>query len=113
VKTKRPFAELKLSTLAAALAAHTLVTNPATAGVVFSESFEAPVVTGFVQNTVPSNGKWIGANQGYGATNRGKDVAIRITYNSGSVLYLDLATVILNNDTSTQRMKGRTNEHPS
>lgn len=44
---------------------------PVTAGVVFSESFEAPVVSGFDDNTVPSNGKWIGATAGFGATNRG------------------------------------------
>jgi hypothetical protein len=48
-----------------------LVLKPATAGVVFSESFEAPVVSGFVTGTVPSGGKWIGANQGFGAGNRG------------------------------------------
>ena len=44
---------------------------PATAGVVFSESFEAPVVSSFDDNTVPSGGKWIGATAGFGATNRG------------------------------------------
>ena len=48
-----------------------LATLPASAGVVFSESFEAPVVSGFVQNTVPSGGKWIGATEGAGSTNRG------------------------------------------
>ena len=41
------------------------------AQVVFSESFEAPVVSGFDDNTVPSGGKWIGATDGFGATNRG------------------------------------------
>ena len=35
------------------------------------ESFESPVVSGFDDNTVPDNGIWIGATEGYGATNRG------------------------------------------
>ncbi len=57
--------------LANALAAALALASPAGAGVVFSESFEAPVVTGFVQNTVPSGGKWVGSTTGFGATNRG------------------------------------------
>jgi hypothetical protein len=44
---------------------------PASSRVVFSESFEAPVVTGFDDNTVPSGGKWIGTDQGFGSSNRG------------------------------------------
>jgi hypothetical protein len=43
----------------------------ADAGVVFSESFEAPVVSGYSNNSIPSGGKWIGATAGFGATNRG------------------------------------------
>ena len=35
------------------------------------ESFESPVVSGFDDNTVPDNAIWIGAAEGYGATNRG------------------------------------------
>ena len=65
-----PIHILPAATLAAALAALALI-NPASAGVVFSESFEASVVSGFVQNTVPSGGKWVGSTTGYGATNRG------------------------------------------
>jgi autotransporter-associated beta strand protein len=45
--------------------------HSATAQVVFSESFEAPVVTGFVSNTVPSGNRWVGATNGFGATTRG------------------------------------------
>jgi hypothetical protein len=54
-----------------ALLGFSLATIPASAGVVFSESFEAPVVSGFDDNTVPSGGKWIGATDGFGASNRG------------------------------------------
>ena len=43
----------------------------ATAGVVFSESFEAPVVNGYSNSSVPSGGKWIGSTSGYGSNNRG------------------------------------------
>lgn len=43
----------------------------ANAAVIFYESFESPVVTGYANNTVPDNGNWVGANQGYGASNRG------------------------------------------
>ena len=62
---------LHSASVLAASAMAILFLAPATAGVVFSESFEAPVVTGFADNTVPSGGKWIGASQGFGATNRG------------------------------------------
>ena len=57
-------------TLIAAVAGLALCNAPAKAQVVFSESFEAPVVTGFDDDTVPSNGKWIGATAGFGAANR-------------------------------------------
>jgi hypothetical protein len=56
---------------AAALAALALATTPASADVVFSESFEAPVVSGFVTGSVPFNGNWIGATDGFGSGNRG------------------------------------------
>ena len=56
--------------IAAAIAALTLVIAPAGAEVIFSESFESPVVSGFDDNTAPATG-WVGANQGFGATNRG------------------------------------------
>ncbi len=55
---------------AVAIAALTLVSTSANAGVIFSESFESPVVSGFASNTVPDTG-WVGASNGYGATNRG------------------------------------------
>lgn len=42
----------------------------APAQVIFWESFEAPGVTGFDGNTTPVSG-WVGASQGFGATNRG------------------------------------------
>ncbi|WP_158279909.1 Ig-like domain-containing protein [Coraliomargarita sinensis] len=41
------------------------------AEVVFSESFESPVVDGFDDKTVPGNGNWVGATDGHGSTNRG------------------------------------------
>jgi hypothetical protein len=44
--------------------------SPASAEVIFSESFESPVVSGFDDNTVPSSG-WVGASNGFGASNRG------------------------------------------
>ena len=44
---------------------------PASAGVVFSVSFETPVVSGFASNTVPT-AAWVGATAGFGATNRGR-----------------------------------------
>ena len=50
-----------------ALAFHT----SAIAEVVFSGSFESPVVSGFDDNTVPDNGNWIGSTNGYGSSNRG------------------------------------------
>ena len=59
----------KAPSLIAAIAALSIL--PAASQVVFSESFESPVVSGFDDNTVPSGGNWIGANQGFGATNRG------------------------------------------
>lgn len=45
--------------------------HTATAQVVFSESFEAPVVTGYARNTVPSGGNWIGSTAGFNAVSRG------------------------------------------
>ena len=60
------------SSLAAlALAGIALAIVPASAGVVFSESFESLVVNGFDDNTVPSGGKWIGSTTGFGSNNRG------------------------------------------
>ena len=59
------------SACAAALAGLALSLAPLSAQVVFSESFEAPVVAGFASNTLPSGGKWIGTTQGFGANNRG------------------------------------------
>ncbi|NNC87705.1 MAG: hypothetical protein HKN82_04505 [Akkermansiaceae bacterium] len=53
-----------------ALAALALFTGPVSGEVVFSESFESPVVGGFAENTVPDTG-WVGATQGFGATRRG------------------------------------------
>ncbi len=53
----------------AALAGLSLHT--ATAQVVFSESFEDPVVTGYARNTVPSGGNWIGSTAGFNAISRG------------------------------------------
>ncbi len=50
------------------LGIHLLPTLPA--GVVLTESFETPAVSGFAENTVPSTG-WVGATQGFGATDRG------------------------------------------
>jgi hypothetical protein len=47
-----------------------LLPSAVRADVVFSESFETPVVTGFDDNTVPASG-WVGATNGFGATNRG------------------------------------------
>ena len=44
--------------------------GPAHAIVYFTESFESPVVSGYVQNSVPDTG-WVGATQGFGATSRG------------------------------------------
>lgn len=41
------------------------------AEVVFSESFESPVVSGFATNTVPDNGNWIGSSGAFNATVRG------------------------------------------
>jgi hypothetical protein len=43
----------------------------ASADIIFSESFESPVVSGFDDNTVPDNGNWIGATNGFGSSNRG------------------------------------------
>jgi|GEM_PF-703273 len=48
-----------------------LTANLTYAEVVFSESFESPVVSGYDDNTLPDNGNWIGSNQGFGSTNRG------------------------------------------
>jgi hypothetical protein len=45
--------------------------SSATAEVVFRESFESPVVSGFDDNTLPDNGNWIGSTEGFGANNRG------------------------------------------
>lgn len=47
------------------------ISSPAYSAVVFSESFESPVVSGFVDNTVPDNGNWIGSRGPYQATLRG------------------------------------------
>ncbi|MDA7881670.1 Ig-like domain-containing protein [Akkermansiaceae bacterium] len=52
------------------LAGLSLSLSPASAEVIFSESFESPVVSGFDDNTVPSSG-WVGASNGFGASNRG------------------------------------------
>lgn len=55
-----------------AIAAMAFVSHhSATAQVVFSESFEAPVVSGYVVNTAPSGGKWIASAVDYGTTWRG------------------------------------------
>jgi hypothetical protein len=43
---------------------------PTHAGVVVSGRFEAPAVSRYSNNTLPSGGKWIGATVGFGATNR-------------------------------------------
>ena len=59
----------KAPSLIAAFAALSVL--PAAAQVVFSESFEAPVVSGFDDNTVPSGGKWIGSSGAFNASLRG------------------------------------------
>ncbi len=60
-----------MSTVAAvAMAILGLTAAPAKAGIIFAESFESPVVEGYVDTTVPDTG-WVGATQGYKATNRG------------------------------------------
>jgi autotransporter-associated beta strand protein len=57
---------------AMAIAAMAFVSHhSAIAQVVFSESFEAPVVSGYVVNTAPSGGKWIASSVDYGSTWRG------------------------------------------
>ncbi|MBT8045298.1 MAG: hypothetical protein KJO79_10145, partial [Verrucomicrobiae bacterium] len=45
--------------------------HAANAEVVFSESFESPVVSGFDDNTVPDNGNWVGSSGAYNASVRG------------------------------------------
>lgn len=55
----------------AALAGLVSSSTPSTAQVVFSESFESPVVSGFVSNTVPDNGNWIGSSGAFNASVRG------------------------------------------
>jgi alpha-galactosidase len=59
----------KSPSLIAAFAAISIL--PAASQVVFSESFEAPVVSGFDDNTVPSNGNWIGSSGAFNASLRG------------------------------------------
>ncbi len=39
--------------------------------VLFEEDFESPVVSGYAENTLPNNGKWIAASVGFGATKHG------------------------------------------
>ncbi|MCH7226976.1 Ig-like domain-containing protein [Haloferula sp. A504] len=59
------------SVLGTAILGLAIAMTPLHAGVVFSESFEIPVVSGFDDNTVPSGGNWIGATDGFGSSNRG------------------------------------------
>ena len=64
----------KTSTARATLACTALLASSlcsTSAQVVFSESFETPVVSGFSTNTVPSGSRWIGSTDGFGATDRG------------------------------------------
>ena len=60
------------------VAAGLLAASLAQAERIHFENFESPQVSGFDDNTVPDNAIWIGANQGFGATNRG-------LYNEGVV----------------------------
>jgi len=48
-----------------------VMASTSSAAVIFYESFESPVVAGYANNSVPDNGNWVGANQGYGSSNRG------------------------------------------
>lgn len=59
------------SSVAAASAGLLILASSLQANVVFSESFEAPVVSGYDDNTVPSGGRWIGSSGEYGSSNRG------------------------------------------
>lgn len=61
----------KISPRCLALALLATAAVPAPAQIIFSESFESPVVSGLALNTVPNNGKWIGAIEGFGSTTRG------------------------------------------
>ena len=63
IHTSLPLAAIATASLA-------LSAIPASAEVIFSESFESGVVSGFDDNTVPDSG-WVGAGNGFGATNRG------------------------------------------
>ncbi|MFK7911307.1 MAG: Ig-like domain-containing protein [Akkermansiaceae bacterium] len=63
--------KINYSLLTLAAVGSLLLCQLSNAEVVFTESFESPAVSGFDDNTVPSNGDWIGSNQGFGATNRG------------------------------------------
>ncbi len=56
-----PIRNVPATFITAAMAGFFLSCVPVTAGVVFSESFDAPVVIRFDDNIVPSGGKWIGA----------------------------------------------------
>ena len=53
-----------------AMAGLLLMSHAGLAQVIYSESFETPVVSGFDDNTVPDTG-WVGSAQGFGSSNRG------------------------------------------
>jgi len=60
---------MRCRTLQGILAALTMamlaLAGPAQAAVIFSESFESPVVEGYAQGTAPDNGNWVKAAQGH------------------------------------------------
>ncbi len=59
------------SALGTAIFGLAIAMTPLHAGVVFSESFESPVVSGFDDNTVPSGDNWIGSSGAFNANLRG------------------------------------------
>jgi len=48
-----------------------IAAGPAGAVVILSEDFESPVVSGYAKKTIPDNGQWISANQGYKSDHHG------------------------------------------
>jgi hypothetical protein len=85
----------------------------ATAEVVFSESFESPVVSGFQTGTVPDNGNWVGSTGAFNSNVRGPyndqvawpNTPVFTTPYGDQAYYLNYSTTML---TTAQGATGQT-----
>src|SRR6056297_3448509 len=111
MNTKKRISTLAFGTLGLVLAL--TFHSAASAEVVFSESFESPVVSGFQTNTVPDNGNWVGSRGPFNASVRGPyndnvnwpAVPVFTTPYGDQAYYLNYSTTML---TTAQGATGQT-----